>query len=374
MGKRHQLLYAASDIDANMLYASRFSAPDPFVFVITASGRRWMMASDLEIDRARKESTAHRVFSLSEYARMAREKNGRATMPDIIATFLKANKIRSVAVPNNFPAGMAEALRKRGITVAVQKDPFFAKRVIKTPAEIKAIRQTMRITEKGVKAGMETLAASRIKNGYLYHKGKRLTSERLRSTINTTILAEGCMPMYTIVAGGNQGCDPHDKGSGPLRAHQPIIIDVFPRAEDSGYFGDITRTVVRGKASQQVKAMFNAVRAAQRLGCKMIKHGANGSLIHEAIADLFISRGFETGRAKGRMQGFFHGTGHGLGLDIHEPPRIAPNGDTLRAGMVTTVEPGLYYCPTGGVRIEDTVAVTRSGIDNLTRFPKFLEL
>ena len=96
--------------------------------------------------------------------------------------------------------------------------------------------------------------------------------------------------------------------------------------------------------------------------------------IHEAINRRFEALGFKTGETGGRMQGFFHGTGHGLGLDIHEPPRISRGRDILRAGMIVTVEPGLYYSDAGGVRIEDDVFVTKSGCTNLTRFPKFLEI
>jgi Xaa-Pro aminopeptidase len=107
----------------------------------------------------------------------------------------------------------------------------------------------------------------------------------------------------------------------------------------------------------------------------MIRDGMKTRTIHRAIQKLFEKNGYRTGVIEGRMGGFFHGTGHGLGLEIHEPPRIAINKLTLEKGMVVTVEPGLYYhgaC--GGVRIEDTVAVTRTGIENLTRFPKFLEI
>jgi Xaa-Pro aminopeptidase len=90
--------------------------------------------------------------------------------------------------------------------------------------------------------------------------------------------------------------------------------------------------------------------------------------------NLFESRGFHTGRINGRMQGFFHGTGHGLGLDIHEPPRIAPVDAILRTGHVVTVEPGLYYLGIGGVRLEDVVVVTDKGNRNLTDCPQFLEI
>ena len=74
------------------------------------------------------------------------------------------------------------------------------------------------------------------------------------------------------------------------------------------------------------------------------------------------------------MQGFFHGTGHGVGLEIHEPPRISGKADLLKAGMVVTVEPGLYYADAGGIRIEDMVVVTKDGCEVLTEAPKELEV
>ena len=74
------------------------------------------------------------------------------------------------------------------------------------------------------------------------------------------------------------------------------------------------------------------------------------------------------------MQGFFHGTGHGVGLEIHEAPRVAPVSAVLQVGNVVTVEPGLYYHGSGGVRLEDVVVITARGCRNLTQFPKFLEV
>mgnify|MGYP001559785468 CR=1 FL=1 len=106
----------------------------------------------------------------------------------------------------------------------------------------------------------------------------------------------------------------------------------------------------------------------------MIKDGVDGSMVHKAILDSFEQQGFKTGEQNGRMQGFFHGTGHGVGLEIHEPPRISAKPDTLKAGMVVTVEPGLYYLDAGGMRIEDTVVVTRDGCRVLTEAPKVLEV
>jgi Xaa-Pro aminopeptidase len=160
-----------------------------------------------------------------------------------------------------------------------------------------------------------------------------------------------------------------------LRANRSIILDIFPRSQSSGYWGDITRTIVKGKASEPIKRLYAAVLAAQSMALGRIRAGARGDAIHQTILDEFGRRGFQTGVQNGRMQGFFHGTGHGVGLEIHELPRLSPSGQApLRAGHVVTVEPGLYYSGLGAVRLEDLVVVSETGFRNLTRFPKFLEV
>jgi Xaa-Pro aminopeptidase len=136
----------------------------------------------------------------------------------------------------------------------------------------------------------------------------------------------------------------------------------------------MTRTVVRGRASDKVRRMFAAVLEGQETAFRMIRAGAPGRKIHDAITKRFTELGFPTGEIGGRMQGFFHGTGHALGLEIHEPPRISKAAATLRAGMVMTVEPGLYYADAGGMRLEDVVIVRKGGCENLNRFPKVLEI
>jgi Xaa-Pro aminopeptidase len=147
-----------------------------------------------------------------------------------------------------------------------------------------------------------------------------------------------------------------------------------PRSERTGYYGDLTRTVVRGRASEALKAVYALVHEGVRLGHRRVRPGASGVEIHQEIQALFESRGYRTGLVGGRMQGFFHGTGHGLGLQIHEPPSISVRGTILRRGHVVTVEPGLYYLGLGGVRIEDVAHVTATGSVNMTRVPKVLEV
>jgi len=211
------------------------------------------------------------------------------------------------------------------------------------------------------------------------HQGRGLygffTSEILKRIINTEIMAQGYVPSHTIAASGEQCVDPHNQGSGPIRANTSIIMDIFPRSQKTGYFGDITRTVVRGRASDRLKHAYHCVAQAQEIGFSKIKDGASAYDIHQEIVNYFASEGFPTGLQNGRMQGFFHGTGHGLGLDIHEAPSFGQRSkNALRAGNVVTVEPGLYYEEMGGVRLEDVVVVRKTSCNNLVKIPKILEV
>ena len=223
---------------------------------------------------------------------------------------------------------------------------------------------------------MEVLRRSKIaRNRRLIYHGLPLTSEKLRAVIDCAILQACGLAANTIVAGGIQACDPHERGHGRLRANEPIIIDIFPRSQKTGYFGDITRTVVRGRASEAVKKLYHTVWRGQKIGFEQIRAKVPTADIHKAVQKFFVQQGYKTGRRDGRMEGFFHGTGHGLGLEIHEAPRIgATSAGQLRAGHVVTVEPGLYYPEIGGVRLEDVALVTANGAKNMTRFEKVLEI
>jgi Xaa-Pro aminopeptidase len=369
------LLVSASEGDSNMLYAAGFFVPDPFIF-FQHKKTKYVVMSDLEIDRAKKQSRADRVLSLSSYQKKLR-KMGKPSpaLSDILDLLFRERGIRSLIVPANFSALLTDQLRAKGFTVQIKRDPFFAGREIKSTDEVKHIAESLRVAKLGLEAGIRALKRTKIgRDGYLYLNGSRLTSEILKTAVNTTIMAQGWLPSHTIISSGNQCVDPHHEGAGPIKAHSSIIFDIFPRSQKNGYFGDLSRTVVRGRASEKLKAIYATVQAGQQIGFDMIRDGVNGRDVHQKILALFESRGFPTGKIKGRMQGFFHGTGHGLGLDIHEPPRIAPVEATLRTGHVVTVEPGLYYLGVGGVRLEDVVVVTATGNRNLTDCPLFLEI
>jgi Xaa-Pro aminopeptidase len=194
--------------------------------------------------------------------------------------------------------------------------------------------------------------------------------------IEITLLSQGCEAPDIIIACGKGSSDPHWQGEGELLADEPIVIDMVPRSKKERYYSDMTRTVVRGTPSDELKDMYSAVLDSQVAAINKIKAGVSGSEIHNVVCDVLEERGYETARGKNGevTEGFIHSTGHGVGLDIHEGPNLSESGRELKAGCVVTVEPGLYYKNIGGVRIEDVVVVTQGGCKNLTMFEKNLVL
>ena len=368
-----RLMVAASEYDADMLYATRFWAPDPFIF-LQRKGKRTLVLSELEIDRARKQAKADEFVSFNQLEREVQGKAKKApSYEKVLSHFLRKRGVKSTIVPASFPLGYARELAANKIRLSPTNGLFWPQRETKTDEEIQMMSRALRITETGLARAIEVLKASGIGRGKrLRWRGNILTSEILRAEIDSAILRAGGIPNGTIVAGGDQACDPHERGFGPLYAGTLIILDVFPRDAKTGYFGDLTRTVVRGRARDAQRQLWETVKAGQALALKRVKAGVDGATIHKAIQDFFAKRGYRTEVREGRQVGFFHGTGHGLGLEIHEYPRLQKV--TLKDRQVLTVEPGLYYPGIGGARQEDVVVVTKNGSWKLSRFPKQLEI
>jgi len=365
---------AASETDSNLYYATKFIAPDPFIY-LEIKGERILVMSDLEMDRAKSQASVDRVLSYSEIERRVKSQGiAEPGSVDIVHVVLRDAGITQLLVPSNFPFSHAIRLQALGYRIEAKGEPFYERRVVKTAEEVRHIEATQRATEAAVEAAHDTLRRATIKGDNLWLDNAPLTSERVKKLINVKLMECECVAQHTIVAGGEQACDPHNEGSGPLPAHRSIIFDVFPRSAASRYFADMSRTVVRGRPSPELKRLYHTVKDAQEEAIGKIKDGADGLKIHQGICERFDRAGYKTGLVNGRMQGYFHGTGHGVGLDIHEAPRISRTGSLLQEGHVVTVEPGLYYPGLGAVRIEDMVLVTRDGCRNLTNFPKTFEL
>jgi len=363
-----KLIYSASEYDADMLYATRFFAPDPFVWVC-CNGETHMMLSDLEVDRARGSSAVTHIHSMTELKKEAGLSGRGDGVAALVAYFFKANRISAVEVPQSFPFGLAEMLRKEGVVLKAAKDAFFPERLYKSHEEISCIEAAQKMAEVGMSRARDILrAANPTKAGWLKWKGRLLTSEIVQGEVNAAIAASGGVASHTIIAGGDQACDPHERGHGPLPANKAIIVDIFPRVSKTGYWGDITRTFVRGRPSDGLCRLYETVLAGQKQALDLLRDGCDGKKIQQGVKSFFDKGGYLTEQRDGRQAGFFHGLGHGVGLEIHEAPRFSSG--VLKKGMVVTVEPGLYYCGLGGVRIEDLVVVEDKGCRNLTHFPK----
>ncbi len=356
MNKLARLLVAAGESSPDMRYAAGFSTPDDFIWFDTGEERAVVM-SPLEYNRAvTSVRRGTRVFAESELGGPGRLR--------VLKTICERYQLDGFETPENFPLGLADALRNAGLTVTACAGEFFPEREFKSESEVAAITKALRSAETGARRAVDVLRESGIdaERNLVWH-GSPLTSEVLRAEIDCAMLRCGALPTGTICAGGIQASQPHHTGSGVLRADAPIVMDIFPRSAVTGYWGDLTRTVIRGRPTPVMLRAYDAVLEARELGKRLIVRGAIPAEIHLAAAELLKRRGFSTGRGPEGEYGFFHGLGHGVGLDIHEAPRLSPrSSEPLRGGEIITVEPGLYYPEWGGIRLEDLVYLPKEGM------------
>lgn len=368
---RSILLVEGGAQDADLRYACGFTAPDPVVLLVHGAEKH-LVVSLLEVGRAVRTAQVTKVWTPQELNIPRPQRGNLATWA---AALLKKVGAKKVSVNATFPVGIADALRKARFTLNVEPGGLFPERRTKTAAEIAHITQSQRAAVAAMKAAIARIKNSRVrKDGKLVWDGELLTSENVRQLIERVLLEYDAQAMDTIVAGGEQGAEPHERGYGPLRAHELIVIDIFPRNKLSGYWGDITRTVVKGKAAPPLKKMVRAVKQAHKAALDTVRAGVKVKQVHGAAQEALVRNGFETTFKEGRGEGFIHSTGHGVGLDIHEAPGVNLSDTKLLAGDVITIEPGLYYKAWGGVRIEDTIVVTPTGYSLLASCPYTLEI
>ena len=354
----------ASSRDADMRYLTHFTTSDPFVYFRKRGGKGTMIISQMEVGRASREGIAA-VMTRAEAglpAILKKEKDPYQAMAQMIAGQVG----KKVLVPPTFPLALANALGNV-CTVTVDPGTVVAMRATKTRPEIGFLKNVQKITEKAMRQARTLIRHASVKKGILYHDGKQLTSEKIRYAMHCILLEHGCTAEDTIVSCGDDTAIPHMTGSGPLRTDEPIIIDLFPRHEFSGYYADMTRTFVKGEPSPEIREMYAALRDAKSLAVSRIKHGVPGTELYQLVVDFFRESGYESD-----TRGFVHSLGHGVGLQVHELPTLGPGGKELTAGNVITIEPGLYYPGTGGVRLEDIGAVTRTGFKKFTSFTEDL--
>jgi Xaa-Pro aminopeptidase len=369
------LVYADSE-DADQYYLSGFDAPDPFVTLYDGEVRL-LFARSLEYGRARSESHAATVERMTDFGHERLiEEHGRHEATDrALAHFLDSHGVDSVVTPPRFPLRAADGLREQGVTVEADAESVVTGiRATKTDEEIDHVRAAQRANEAAMEQAEQLVAGASVDDeGRLLDDGEPLTSEQVRGEIEMELLRHGCALDETIVACGRDAADPHDRGSGPLLADEPIIVDIFPQSKATKYHADMTRTFLRGEAGETIREWYDLTAEAKAAALDAVEPGVTGEAVHDAACDVYEEAGVSTLRSDGSAEtGFIHSTGHGVGLAVHELPRVGPGGGELEPGHVITIEPGLYDPEVGGIRIEDIVVVTEDGYENFTDYPEEL--
>lgn len=383
------LLYSDSSKNANMYYLTGFLAPDPFIFLKKTDGDPILVVSQLELARAKNESRVKDVRSVFDYdfAKIVR------SAPDVKTGMLKfvatvTKKELGVDVPicvsPNFSIMVADCLRNEGLNIKPTFDVIEKARETKEQDEIEAIKSVQEAVEEATEKVIEFVSEAEVgSDRNLYYrkdgKKKKLMVGKLRRIFDHSFVDRGCVAEdETLIACGRHAAMGHYAGEpgDVVKANEPIVLDVFPKSVKKRYVSDMTRTVVKGKASKEIKKMFETVLQVRNAVTDAIRAGAPGKEMQLLTYDLFEKAGYQTTRGgKQVTKGYNHGLGHGVGLEVHEGPGMGELSNSLLENHnVVTVEPGLYDPEIGGVRIEDVVEVTKKGCRNLTEMEICLEI
>ena len=228
-------------------------------------------------------------------------------------------------------------------------------REIKDKEEVEEIRQAVKIASKAFAAVRATLRPEQ-------------TEKEVADELEAQVRRHGgqCTSFTPIVGVGKRGALPHGRPlpNVHIRDDEFVLIDWGARGRQ--YVSDLTRILVTGRISPKLERVYGVVLKAQLAAIEAIRPGALMKDVDAAARNVIAKAGFG--------DKFGHSLGHGIGLQVHEQPRLAVDQDRpLKAGMVVTVEPGIYLPDWGGVRIEDDVLVTKSGHEVLSSVPKQLE-
>ncbi|MDT8335988.1 MAG: Xaa-Pro peptidase family protein [Desulfurivibrionaceae bacterium] len=279
---------------------------------------------------------------------------------DLLGKILVGRGIKRLAFEGHYflyrTAGKLEVLaKKHAIKLTPTTGLVEGLRLRKSPAEIEKIRAAVRLNEQVFQEVFRDLRPG-------------MSERQVAIRIETLMREKGADgPAFeTIVAGGSNGAKPHAVPSGrALRAGETVVIDMGLVLD--GYCSDMTRTVVLGEMAKNTRDIFRLVRKAQKIGIETIRAGATGAEVDRAARRIIEQAGY------GKR--FGHGLGHGVGLAVHEGPGLSRRSKRkLKAGMVITVEPGIYLPDWGGVRLENMVAVTEQGCEVLNSDTTFLDM
>ena len=348
---------------------------DPFLYLET-NGRRVVVTNPLEDDRiAEAAPDLERLLAddLGLDDLIAKGLQREVVYRELFARAVDRVGIRAAIVPPEFPIALADRLRGTGVELTPDDEEFETRRRRKTAAEMAGIRRATAAGLAGLAECARALREASIDGDQLRIDGELLTSEIVRARVREVCARAGAPAPDDIIVAPMRPGDAvgHESGSGPLPAHAPICIDLWPQDEASGCWSDMTRTFVRGDVSDALGQLHALVLEAHERACAAVRPGVPGVEVYGVACDVFEAAGHPTQRTKAPGEtlrhGFYFGLGHGVGLDVHEAPALGRTGrEPLIAGDVIAVEPGTVDPEHGGMRVEDLLVVTEDGYENLT--------
>ena len=339
-------------------------------------GKRHVVITSLEVPRL--QGLGFEVHPWDEYGLDELRKSGRSSEEigdEVMVRAVQALGIERASVPAAFPLLIADRLRDAGVELQVDRALFNGRRRVKNDAELAGIRRAQAAAEAGMSAARDLLRRAKANGSdVLQVDGEPLTSERLKVAIAQAFVEHGATAEEFIVSHGAQSAIGHHMGEGAIREGETIVIDLWPRDNESACSADMTRTFVVGDIPDEVAGWHRLCKEALDRAVADTRAGVKARSVYDATCEIFEGAGFPTQRTKepGRVleDGFFHSLGHGVGLEVHEQPLLGLTGHVdLLAGEVLAVEPGLYRQGVGGCRLEDLLLVTEDGAENLTSFP-----
>ena len=277
-------------------------------------------------------------------------------MPSVLKDTLRELGVKKLAFEStHLTHSLYQQWRKatRGIAWVPTTDVVETQRLIKDRAELASIRKAVAIADE---------ACDHIRQFVRPGMTEREVSWELEAHVRTH--GAEAVAFTFIVGSGPNGAKPHAVvQERRVKAGEPIVIDMGARV--SGYHSDVTRTFCVGKPSKKLQEIYDIVLRAQLAAEQHAKPGMLGREVDAIARQIIVDAGYG--------KEFGHGLGHGVGLAVHEGPRASLQSDSvLQPGMVFTIEPGIYVPGWGGVRIEDMVVVTPSGVNVLTKARKEL--
>jgi Xaa-Pro aminopeptidase len=373
------LLYGDTERSPALRHEIPIAIGDGLLFA-EIDGRTTILTSWLERDRIAAVLPDAQILDFVDLGMRALVEDGLTRLDaerEVVLRAVTQLGIREAVVPGDFPVAIADRLRADGITLTIDDAAVAVRRRVKEGDELAGIRAAQRAAHAATARAAALLARTEIgPDGNLRGEdGAPLLAERVRAELRRTCAEHGATcPADMIVASVHNGGGGHDPGTGPLPAGLPIQVDIFPRAEASGCWADMTRTFVVGDPTaahgELIAEQARLVRAALEQARAAVRPGVTGRELHEATCDLFEAAGWATQRTGGGEEGFQFSLGHGVGLDVHEPPGLGFSGrEPLVAGDVLAIEPGLWDSRIGGVRFEDLLLVTSDGCETLTDYP-----